>query len=76
MGEVFGSILVGFIIWFLVRYGAAGLYTVDQNERAVKTKFGRADRIAGATTLPDRLPTRRRVLLKQGRLTQQLDEDY
>jgi regulator of protease activity HflC (stomatin/prohibitin superfamily) len=28
-----------------------GLYTVDQNERAVKTSFGRAKRIEGATTL-------------------------
>jgi regulator of protease activity HflC (stomatin/prohibitin superfamily) len=36
------GILLGFIGWFLVRYLLAGLYTVDQNERAVKTVFGRA----------------------------------
>ena len=41
----------GFILWFLVRYLLAGLYTVNQNERAVKTSFGRADRIPNATTL-------------------------
>ena len=34
----------GFVIWFLVRYLVAGLYTVAQNERAVKTSFGRAER--------------------------------
>jgi len=45
------GILIGFILWFLVRYLAGGIYTVDQNERAVKTNFGRADRVGGATTL-------------------------
>jgi regulator of protease activity HflC (stomatin/prohibitin superfamily) len=43
----------GFIAWFIVRYILAGLYTVNQNERAVKTIFGRAERIKGATTLED-----------------------
>src|SRR5580765_4200520 len=45
------GIVFGFIAWFLVRYLVAGLYTVDQNERAVKTSFGRAERIGNATTL-------------------------
>ena len=36
-----------------VRYLAAGLYTVNQNERAVKTSFGRAERVGDATTLQD-----------------------
>lgn len=45
--------LIGFIAWFLVRYLAAGLYTVNQNERAVKTSFGRAQRIQNLTTLND-----------------------
>ena len=44
---------LGFIAWFLVQYLAAGLYTVDQNERAVKTSFGRAQRISDLTTLSD-----------------------
>jgi regulator of protease activity HflC (stomatin/prohibitin superfamily) len=47
------GIFLGFAIWFLVRYLAGGIYTVDQNQRAVKTNFGRAERIPGATTLND-----------------------
>jgi len=47
------GIILGLIAWFLLRYLAGGIYTVDQNERAVKTNFGRADRIPGATTLND-----------------------
>ncbi len=42
--------LCGFTAWFLVRYLIAGLYTVNQNERAVKTSFGRAQRLADSTT--------------------------
>jgi regulator of protease activity HflC (stomatin/prohibitin superfamily) len=45
--------LIGFVAWFLVRYLVAGLYTVDQNERAVKTSFGRAQRVGDLTTLDD-----------------------
>ncbi len=45
--------LIGFIGWFLVRYLVAGLYTVNQNERAVKTSFGRAQRIGDATIAED-----------------------
>lgn len=45
------GILVGFIAWFAVRYILTSFYTVDQNERAVKTSFGRAERVGGATTL-------------------------
>jgi len=46
--------LIGFIAWFLLRFLVMGLYTVDQNERAVKTSFGRAVRVAGGkTTLDD-----------------------
>lgn len=39
--------LIGFLLWFAVRYGALGFYTVAQNERAVKTRFGRAVRVPG-----------------------------
>jgi regulator of protease activity HflC (stomatin/prohibitin superfamily) len=45
--------LLGFIAWFLVRYLVAGIFTVDQNERAVKTSFGRAQRLGEATTAED-----------------------
>jgi len=43
----------GFIGWFLVRYLLAGIYTVNQGERAVKSSFGRAERIGDATILTD-----------------------
>jgi regulator of protease activity HflC (stomatin/prohibitin superfamily) len=44
---------IGFVAWFLVRYLVAGLYTVNQNERAVKTSFGRAQRVGNLSTLDD-----------------------
>ena len=43
------GLLLGFVVWFLVRYLAAGIYTIDQNERAVKTVFGRAERLPKST---------------------------
>jgi regulator of protease activity HflC (stomatin/prohibitin superfamily) len=49
MGFVLG-LFVGFIAWFILRYFLASLYTVDQNERAVKTIFGRAERVGTAKT--------------------------
>src|SRR5262249_41816057 len=45
---------IGLLVWFLLRFIVMGLYTVDQNERAVKTSFGRAVRVPGGkTTLDD-----------------------
>jgi regulator of protease activity HflC (stomatin/prohibitin superfamily) len=52
MTIILGS-LTGFVIWFLMRYLVAGIYTVDQNQRAVKTRFGRANRVESLTTLDD-----------------------
>jgi regulator of protease activity HflC (stomatin/prohibitin superfamily) len=49
---ILGCVL-GFIVWFLMRYLVAGIYTVAQNERAVKTRFGRAERVGNLTTLDD-----------------------
>lgn len=45
------GIFIGFIAWFAVRYILTSFYTVNQNERAVKTSFGRAERVGRATTL-------------------------
>jgi regulator of protease activity HflC (stomatin/prohibitin superfamily) len=53
MSTILFGCVIGFVAWFLVRYLAAGLYTVNQNERAVKTCFGRAERVGSATTLDD-----------------------
>src|SRR6266581_4278834 len=51
------DILLGFLFgglaWLFVRIILFGFYTVDQNERAVKTSFGRAERVPNATTLDD-----------------------
>ncbi|MCC2667656.1 MAG: band 7 protein [Armatimonadetes bacterium] len=59
MTFLIGSVF-GFVAWFLVRYFLAGLYTVAQNERAVKTVFGRAERIQHLTTLDDPIAERLR----------------
>jgi regulator of protease activity HflC (stomatin/prohibitin superfamily) len=50
---IFMGVVVGFVAWFLVRYLVAGIYTVNQNERAVKTSFGRAERVGAATMATD-----------------------
>ena len=53
MSTIFLGCVIGFVAWFLVRYLAAGFYTVNQNERAVKTSFGRAERVGDAMTAQD-----------------------
>lgn len=52
MEEILG-ILFGVVVWFAIRVVWLGIYTVDQNERAVKISFGRAERLEGKTTLED-----------------------
>lgn len=47
------GVFLGIGLYFLIRVVPSCLYTVDQNERAVKTVFGRAERIPGVTTLDD-----------------------
>jgi len=52
--EILAGMLLGIFVWFVVRVVLFGIYTVDQNERAVKTSFGRAERLPGdRTTLDD-----------------------
>lgn len=45
------GIIFGGIAWFLVRCVLTGFYTVQQNERAVVTSFGKAQRIKGRSSL-------------------------
>jgi regulator of protease activity HflC (stomatin/prohibitin superfamily) len=52
MTFLIGAIL-GALAWFFVRIVIFGVYTVDQNERAVKTSFGRAERVPGDKTTLD-----------------------
>jgi len=47
------GLIVGLVGWFLVRYILLSFYTVDQNERAVKTVFGRAERLPAAADADD-----------------------
>ena len=39
--QILAGVTVGLVAWFLLRILLMGVYTVDQNERAVKTSFGR-----------------------------------
>ncbi len=43
------GMIIGFGAWFVLRYVLSAFYTVDQNERALKTVFGRAERIGNVT---------------------------
>jgi len=45
------GLLFGGLGWFTVRHLVFGFFTVNQNERAVKTSFGRAERLSQRTTL-------------------------
>lgn len=51
--DVLIGILLGLIAYLLVRTLITGFFTVEQNERAVVSTFGRAERIDGKTTLDD-----------------------
>ncbi|WP_420642034.1 SPFH domain-containing protein [Candidatus Leptofilum sp.] len=53
MEVIIPAFILGFLGWFFLRYVIFGFYTVDQNERAVKTRFGRAVRLGKGTTLDD-----------------------
>jgi regulator of protease activity HflC (stomatin/prohibitin superfamily) len=50
---MFLGMLVGILAFLLLRYGISGLYTVDQNERALKTSFGRVQRFGATTSITD-----------------------
>ena len=45
------GVVAGLFLYLGVRVVLAGFFTVEQNERAVLTSFGRAERVEGRTTL-------------------------
>lgn len=49
---IFGAIF-GVLVWIIVRFIIVGIYTINQNERAVKTVLGKAQRLENKTTLDD-----------------------
>ncbi len=51
--EISGGFYFGVLAWFVIVCVLKGFYTINQNQRAVKTVFGRAQRIKGKTTLDD-----------------------
>jgi regulator of protease activity HflC (stomatin/prohibitin superfamily) len=51
--SVLFGIVVGYLMWFGVRYGVGGFYTIGPNERAVLTSFGEAQRVGQSTTADD-----------------------
>jgi regulator of protease activity HflC (stomatin/prohibitin superfamily) len=50
---VLTGVAIGFAAWFAVRFLLTGFFTVDPSQRAVKTVFGRAQRLGNLTTLDD-----------------------
>ena len=46
-------ILLGVLLYIIVRYVVFGFFIVNQNERAVKTVFGKAQRISDKMTAND-----------------------
>lgn len=49
--ELLLPVYIGIFIYIIIRCVISGFYVVQQNERAVKTAFGRAKRIDGKTTI-------------------------
>ena len=51
MAGFLAGIVAGLSLYFVLRVVLAGFFTVQKNERAVLTSFGRADRVEGRTSL-------------------------
>lgn len=47
------SIVIGLAAWFFFRVIITGFYVVEQNERAVKARFGKVQRLGAAQTLDE-----------------------
>lgn len=51
--DVFAGFIIGALVWFTFRYILTSFFTVNQGEVAVKTIFGKAERLGNRTTLDD-----------------------
>lgn len=51
--DAMNGMFFGAIVWFVYRFILRGFFIVDQNQRAVKTVFGRARRVGAKSTLDD-----------------------
>ena len=49
--EIFFGLVAGVIVFLVIYCLLGGIYTINQNERAVVTNFGRAERIGNKTSL-------------------------
>ena len=49
--DMLTGVMVWFAAWFILRFVLTGWYTVGPNQRAVKTVFGRAQRLGALTSL-------------------------
>lgn len=67
------GVWIGIFLWFVVKCVIGGFYTVDQNERAVKTSFGRAHRLGKLTTLNDPISESLRPSERERYIYPQLD---
>ena len=52
-GSMTTGIYLGILIWFIVVFVLRGFYIINQDQRAIKTVFGRAQRIGRQSTLDD-----------------------
>lgn len=48
-----GLIFWGVFLWIVIRVVFTGFYVIEQNERGIKTVFGKAQRLGKASTLED-----------------------
>jgi len=51
--EIVSGLMLGVTVWLTARFLIPGFYTVGPNQRAVKTVFGRAQRLGSMTTNDD-----------------------
>lgn len=51
--DLLAGVIIGFAAWFVLCFILTGFFTVEPSQRAVKTVFGRAQRLGKRTTLDD-----------------------